>query len=598
MGKTMHISKSLLLGTAAVAAGISLSNAQTGTILVHSDLVLNPAYTLTEAHPAGWIPQVGDMTLMPDGKVALLTHELALSSSENTTNVPRLNGKVYLIGNIKSADPEKIDTVLVAKDLREPTGICVVDGKIYVAEKVALTELTLGAPGTLATSRKVADIAVDPLGIANFQEYAFGLLYKDGYFYTATGGGVKIGGLSYADDLSKITEPNRDGILKIKASDGTTELLNGGLRAPNGLAFGPNGTMWVTDNQGAFLPACKLINVVPGRNYGYPNGPSKFRGMAETPPTVWFPYAEIGKSLSHPVYVKTGPFAGQFLMGDICFGGTMRAAVEMVNGEYQGSAHSHSGGFAAGIEATLELDDGSFLLGGLGKGDVANWGWRAKVRSLQRITPKPGVANFEMLALHSKSDGIEIEFTKPVGAGAELASSYTMFHGTMAPGPKYGEGNMQTKTLMAIKSVKVSLDKKRVLLETDAMVPKTVVAVKVAGVKSDAGDSLYRPAAWYTLNSVSTVKWSEATGLKERTRIQGLSSESILAERAGRSLAVTVPFTGNHQLTLRTLRGQALESHSGNGAGKYLLGRAGLAQGVYLIDVKVGDQVMRKSVVF
>lgn len=598
MGTKMNISKHFSVGTAVVGAGLALSGAQTGTISVHSDLVLNPAYTLAEAHPAAWNPQVGDMTLMPDGKLAVVTHELAISDKENTSNNPRSNGKLYLIGNYGSADPEAIDTQLVATGLKEPTGVCVVDGKIYVMQKNELTEFTLGAPGAMATPRKVADISWDPIGIVNFQEYAFGLIYKDGYFYSAAGGGVRLGGKSWSDDIGKLSEPDQSGVLKIKASDGSKELINGGLRAPNGITFGPAGTLWVTDNQGSWLPTCKLINVVAGRNYGYTNGPNAFRGMPETAPSVWFPYGEISRSLTHPVYLKTGPFAGQFLMGDLALGGMMRSAVEVVNGEYQGSAHSFSGGFAAGVEATVELADGSFLMGGLGKGDVANWGWRGKLRGLQKLTPKPGALNFEMLALHSKSDGIEIQFTKPVGAGADLAASYTLFYGTMAPGPLYGEGNMKNKTLMAIKSVKVSADKMRVLLEADGFVPKSVVAVKAADVKSESGEDLYRPAAWYTMNSVSPVKWDGATSINDRARAKGFPVESILAERAGRYLAVRIPFAGVHQVTLRNLRGEAMETRTGSGESRYLLGGAGLGAGMYVLDVKVGGQRLRKNVVF
>jgi hypothetical protein len=599
MGMNMQMSRCLSVGTALVGAGLSFVNAQTGTISVHSDVVLNPAYALTELHPAAWLPpQVSDMAFTADGKLVVLTHDLSLADRENTSNNPRSNSKVYIVSNWNQPDPEKIDTLLVAKDLKEATGVAVVDGKIYVMEKLQLTELTPGAPGAMAAARKVADIAVDPLGIVNFQEYAFGLLYKDGYFYSALGGGVRIGGKSYSDDLGKLTEPNRDGVLKISLADGGKELLNGGLRAPNGITWGPNGTLWVTDNQGSWLPACKLINVVNGRNYGYPNGPGQFRGMAETPPAVWFPYSEIGRSITHPAYVKKGIFAGQFLMGDLSQGGMMRAAVELVNGEYQGSAHSFSGGFAAGVEAILEADDGSFILGELGKGDVANWGWKGKLRGLQKLAAKPDAVNFEMLALRSKADGIEIEFTKPVGAGGDQVAAYTMFYGTMTPGENYGAGNMLNKTVIPIKSVKVSQDKKRVLLEADGFVPKTVVAVKATGLKSEGGEDLYRPAAWYTLNSVSPVKWSETSAINDRARAKGLSAESIFASRVGRNLEVAVPFAGNHVLTLRNLRGEALDSRSGSGAARYVLGNGALGAGMYFLDIKAGDQVLRKSVVF
>jgi glucose/arabinose dehydrogenase len=600
LGKTMEFKKHVMFAIAAMAAGFTAAFAQTGTISVHDADTQNPAWTLAEMHPAAFVPQVGDMAMLPDGRLVILEFVLAGTDRENTTNVIRKNGKVHLLSNFNAADLESIKIETVDSGLGEPTGVCVVNGKIYVAEKNQLTELTLGAAGAPATRRKVSDLTFDPLGTVNFQEYNFGLVYKDGYFYTATGGGVRIGGKSYSDDLGKLTDATRDGLLKIKASDGTQELINGGLRAPNGVTFGPDSTFWVTDNQGSWLPSCKLINVVAGRNYGYPNGPSKFRGMAETPPTVWFPYAEIGKSTTHPIYVKGGLYKGQFLIGDLSQGGMMRAAVEKVNGEYQGSAHSFGGGFAAGIETMVEQDDGSFILGGLGRGDNGNWGWKARVRGLQKMTPKAGTTLFEMLAVRSKSDGMEIEFSKPVADGSDQAALYTVFNGTMIPGPAYGEGNMQTKTVIPVTGVKVSADKKRVLLQIDAAAnAHKVIAIKVTGLKSATAEDLYRPAAWYTLNSVSTAPFNPSAAIHDRAAAgDGLSADRILAKRVGDHLSVAVPFAGAHILTLRSLQGRVLETRSGSGAREYLLGGAGFAPGVYLLDVQAGEKILRKNIVF
>jgi hypothetical protein len=597
----MHIGKQAKLGTALVAGGMALAAAQTGTISVHDDIAKNPAYVLKEAHPAAFMPQVGDMAWLDANRVVVLEFQFAVGDRENTTGVPKKNGTLYVVSNLDAADPEQIKFDLVAKDLGEPTGVCVVNGKIYVAEKLQLTEFTLGAPGAMATPRKVADITVDPAGLVNFQEYNFGLVYKDGYFYTATGGGVRLGGVSWSDDMGKLSDTTRSTLLKIKADGSSKEIVVGGLRAPNGLTIGPDGDFWATDNQGSYLPACKLIHLVPGRNYGYTNGPNRFRGMAETPPTVWFPYAEIGKSITHPTLMKKGTFAGQFLVGDLSQGGMMRAAVEKVNGEWQGSVHSFGGGFSAGIEASLEMPDGSYLLGGLGRGDAGNWGWRAKVRGFQRLTPVAGTVNFEMYAVRAKANGLEVEFTKPVGAGADAAANYTVFSGEMTPGPKYGEGNMLNKTVINVAAVKLSDDKKRVFLQLDGLANhvKKVIAVKVgAAVKSAAGEDVYRPAAWYTLNSMSTVEFSTASSIRGRARVQGLTADDIAVRRTGAGLAVSVPFAGDHVLTLRDMRGRTVESRRGAGQAEYRLGANGLRAGVYLLDLEVGGQALRKSVVF
>lgn len=595
----MRISKRLNIGTAAVLGGMALAAAQViPNISVHDDKTKNPAYGLKELHPAAFTPQVGGLALLEDGRLVILEFMFAVGDRENTSGIPKKNGTLYIGSNLDAADPEQIKLELVAKDLMEPTGVCVVNGKIYVAEKTQLTEFTLGAPGAMATARKLADFTLDPAGAVNFQEYNFGLVHKDGYLYTAAGGGVKLGGLSWTDDIGKLSDTTRSTLIKIKLDGSTKEIVAGGLRAPNGVTLGPDGELWVTDNQGSFLPSCKLIRIVPGRNYGYTNGPNRFRGMAETPPTVWFPYAELGKSITNPTYVKSGPFAGQFLMGDLSQGGIVRAAVEKVNGEWQGSGHSFAGGFAAGIQSTVELKDGSFVLGGLGRGDNGNWGWLTKLRGLQRLTPIAGALNFEMLALRAKAEGIEIEFTKPVGAGAELPASYSVFSGSMAPGPKYGEGNMMGKAYITVTTVKISADKKRVLLQLDGLANrvKQVIAVKTVGVKSEGGEDVFRPAAWYTLNSMSSTPWSATSRIQ--ARVQGKTADDILVGRSGAGLAVEVAFAGSHVLTLRNVLGKGLETRTGSGTASYRLGGSGLSQGIYLLDLKVGGRTLRKSVAF
>jgi hypothetical protein len=43
-----------------------------------------------------------------------------------------------------------------------------------------------------------------------------------------------------------------------------------GCRVPNGIAPGPEGNIFFTDNQGDWIQVCKLAHVVPGRFYGHP----------------------------------------------------------------------------------------------------------------------------------------------------------------------------------------------------------------------------------------------------------------------------------------------------------------------------------------
>lgn len=593
----MSFYKSLTVGLAMAALAMTKVGAQPISG-VHDPLTLNPAWTLTDFHPTSWVPQLVDMAMLPDGRLAVLDMKV---EAENTTGTPKPTGTLYIVGNLSAATNEGLTVETVATNLLEPTGIVAAAGKIYITEKIKITELTLNAPGTPATARKIADIPVDPLGLANFQEWAYGLLYKDGYLYTALGGGVRLGGLSWIADTTKIREPKRAGLLKVKIADGTSELIAGGFRAPNGLSWGPDGTsMWFTDNQGSFLPSCKLVKIQEGKNYGYVNGENKYRGMPETPPNVWYPHNEIAHSTSHPLFVKHGQFAGQVLIGDIAMGGISRTALETVDGQIQGSVHSFGGAFAVGIQKMIELDDGSIILGGLGKGDVQNWGWKGKIEGIQKMVAKAGVTNFEMFAVHAMKGGLEIQFTKPVGTGADVAASYLVNTAVMTPGPAYGEGNMLSRVPLAVGAVVLSDDKTRVFLPIAGITAKSVLSIKVTGVTSATGEALYRPAAWYTMNAVGTADFNKSTALFHgiTAKAADVSAYDIKVRRLGRSLAVGVPFSGSHVLTLRTTQGRVLESHSGTGVSEYQLGAEGLAPGIYLLDVATHGQMLHKSVVF
>jgi hypothetical protein len=99
--------------------------------------------------------------------------------------------------------------------------------------------------------------------------------------------------------------------------------------------------MYYTDNQGEWVATNKLCASCRAY-YGFPN--SQQKQQAQKPfgrPTVWVPYG-WAHSINGVTYDATGgkfgPFAGQFFMAELMFGGAIiRASVEKVNGEMQGS---------------------------------------------------------------------------------------------------------------------------------------------------------------------------------------------------------------------------------------------------------------------
>src|SRR5690606_23167050 len=245
----------------------------------------------------------------------------------------------------------------------------------------------------------------------NFHEFAFGLEYLDGRFYAALGTAILPGGASAPDQ-----PPNRGSVIRI-SGDGAVEYVARGLRTPNGIGQGPGGALYVTDNQGDWLPSSKLVRIEEGAFYG--SRSVDFAGTAGvpvTPPVVWLPQDEIGNSPSQPVSLDVGPYRGQLAYGDVTHGGIKRVFVERVGGVEQGAVFRFTQGLEAGVNRLAWGPDGALYAGGIG--NPGNWGHAGRLWfGLQRLTYAERIT-FEMLAVRARPGGFEIEFTEPLARGA------------------------------------------------------------------------------------------------------------------------------------------------------------------------------------
>ncbi|CAM5694140.1 hypothetical protein SFUMM280S_10368 [Streptomyces fumanus] len=270
---------------------------------------VRPDLTLTDLRPEGFEPQVSGMDWLPDGRLAISTW----GGSEQTA------GEVYLLDNVTGrTSRDQVTVKKVASGLREPMGIKYVDGALYVSQKHELTQLVDDDGDEVADEYRT--VATWPYG-GNFHEFAFGLLYRDGYFYVNLSVAINYGGATTVPQPA----PNRGVTYKVSKRTGKISPVAGGLRTPNGLGWGPGGKLFATDNQGGWLPASKLVQIEQDRffnHYTEPAGP--FDDHPVTRPVLWFPQNEIGNSPSTPLYLTKGRFAGQMLVGDVTYGGLQR----------------------------------------------------------------------------------------------------------------------------------------------------------------------------------------------------------------------------------------------------------------------------------
>jgi hypothetical protein len=515
---------------------------------------VHPDYDLTNLRPPGFEPQVTAMDWLPDNRLAVTTW----GGSETTA------GEVYLLDNVTGATgPEKVTTKKIASGLKEPMGIKYVDGKLYVSQKHELTELTDTNGNDVIDDTRT--VATWPYG-GNFHEFAFGLLYKKGFFYLNLSVAINYGGAT--------TDPqpaaNRGTTIKVNRKTGKVSYVAGGLRTPNGIGFGPGGDLFATDNQGGWLPASKLVHIKQDRffnHYTNPDGP--FDANPVTQPVLWLPQNEIANSPSTPIYVTKGRYAGQMLFGDVTYGGLQRAYLEKVKGQYQGAVFRHTQGLEAGVTRISRGPDGAIYAGGLGAG--GNWGQEGKLSyGLQKLTPNGGDA-FDILSMRAVDGGFELTYTQPLSqeTADNLVDRYRVKQWRYVPTPAYGGPKVDEEPL-TVRSASLSRDGKKVRLGIAGLKPGHVVHVRSPRPFSSAsGESLWSTEAWYTLNNLTRANPSSSLyeaeeaalsgGAGTNTDHDGFSGASFVdgygTQGAATEFTVHVPEAGSYDVGLRYANG-------------------------------------------
>lgn len=439
---------------------------------------VHPGFDLQTIRKKDFKPRVGGLAFLPDGRLLVTTWDTI--------------GGVYVLDNVETADTSMITVKRIASGLAEPLGIEVVDGDIYVLQKHELTRL-IDHDGDDVIDEYEA--VCNSWGVtSDFHEFAFGLVFKDGYFYATLSMAMRL--MSHERQ-----HPDRGRTIRI-SRDGSYETINYGLRTPNGIGLGPDGEIFVTDNQGEWTPANKLIHVKAGEflgmHWGLPDDLEAAPPIA--PPAIWLPQDEIGNSPTEPVLIHNGMYRGQMLHGDVTHGGIKRDFLEKIDGQYQGAVFRFSQGLEAGVNRLCWGPDGALYVGGVGM--VGGWSWKEKQYGLQKLKPNGKVA-FEMLAIRAKAQGFEIEFTEPIANGGNIRPSDIVvqqwrYEGTAG----YGGPKLDLKNL-AIQEMTISPNQQRMTLRIRGLKEEHVVYFRLPGdLISAAGKSLWSSEAWYTLNRI------------------------------------------------------------------------------------------------
>lgn len=471
---------------------------------------VHPGYTLTTYNIPGFEPRIGAMTFASDGRLIIGTFDPLQRTDEELPDIEsKVPDKLYAISNLGD-DPALATLTVAADNLYEPLGLCAVGDDLYVSHRLAITRLRdTDRDGFYETHETVAS------GWEgwNYHQFHFGLLHRDNKLYSALATAMAP---PKWEGMGTNAAPNgmmRGVILETDLSTNTCNVIAGGCRTPNGLGFGPDGSLFYADNQGTWMPANQFTEVIPGRFYGhynntnivpqladrFPNGgvASTYCDLPRTPATLLLPQNECSNSPTQSLLISNGPYAGQMLIGELTAGGVRRAALERVNGQWQGAVFQFTQGLNCGVNRMAWAPDGSLFVGGIGAG--GNWNWNNTRFGLQRLTPNGTVA-FEMHSVSATTDGFIVRFTKPVDpAWLADAKNYTIRTWTYTFTPEYGGPNVDEHPLAVTHATPI--DATSVRLAIPGLKPGYCVHLRTDPTSTD-GEPIWSTEAWYTLNHI------------------------------------------------------------------------------------------------
>ncbi|OZI05463.1 auracyanin family protein [Siphonobacter sp. BAB-5385] len=453
--------------------------------------------------PEDAILEVGGMTILPDGRMAVATRR----------------GEIWMIENPYQKDGTQPYYKRFAQGLHEPLGLTYRNGSFYTSNRGELTKITdEDGDGRADVYEAVTSLPI----VGNYHEYSYGPVFDaDGNMLVT----LNVGWVGYGASLTKW----RGWLVKI-SPEGKIEPISAGLRSPSSYLINSSGDLFYSENQGDWVASGKVSQLKKGSFNGHgeslkwtsdPASPLKLTEdqLPDTGepvatagekiphyqyPACWFPHVLMGISTAgmvEDVNGYLGPhFKGQYFVGDQGHSKVMRMQLEKVNGEYQGACFPFREGWASGL---LRLEwglDGSLV------GGMTSRGWSSTGKApyaIQRLVWS-GKTPFEMQEIHSKPDGFEIVFTKPVDKEtAANPANYKVASFTYKYHHQYGSPIINTEE-SGIKGIVVSADGRKARLVLDGSFRKHYIyEIKPEGVKSADQESVLHPVGYYTLNAVA-----------------------------------------------------------------------------------------------
>ena len=436
-------------------------------------------------NPSGsWI-RPGGFDFFKDGRIAMSTW----------------SGDVWIMSPAKSDFTGEVAWRRYASGLFHALGLRIVDDVVYVLGRDQITRLhDLNGDGEADFYECFNnDVQVTP----GFHEFTFDLQTDSkGNFYFAKGGPVNPGGRGWGP-----LSDHNGCMFKISPDGKKFEIFATGLRAPNGISVGPGDVVTTGDNEGTWVPMCYVHIVKPHDFISVPDLAHLPNPPTEAGKHICYMPKDVDNSGGGQAWVtgeKWGLPAGQLLHLSYGTCSLYGVLTENVDGITQGGVFRFPVKFDSGtMRARFNALDGQLWICGLK-------GWQtsaAKDGCLQRVR-YTGKKIFFPSSLNVRANGIEIGFTNPLDEkSAGDAANYAVQHWNYKWTSNYGSANYKPsdntngKETLAVKSAKLSADRKKVFLEIEG-----VRKVDQMEIKMNVNGADGTPVPGRILNTIHVVK--------------------------------------------------------------------------------------------
>lgn len=398
--------------------------------------------------------------------------------SDGRAAVSTWNGDVWLVSGIDE-DLDRLEWQRFATGLFDPLGLRIVDDRVYVHGRDGLTRLvdTDGDGEADHYENFNNQVYITPA----FHEFAFDLQTDgDGNFYFSKGAPVNPGGRGFM----KIV-PHHGTILKVSKDGATIEAVATGMRAPNGICVSPTGVITSGDNEGTYMPRCRLNWIEAAGFYAGVKDTAHRAPVPDQPdlPLCWMPM-DVDNSSGGQVWVTGAGWKdlqGRLLHNSYGTCSTYLVLPERVNGQMQGGLVRLPANYtSSAMRGRFSPVDGQLYTIGL-KGwqtSAAREGGFHRVRRTNKPLDLP-------VALSTCDRGVYLTFSSPLdeelGADPESYSVevwnylYSQNYGSpelsvLEPERKRERGK-ENRDPLTVKAATLSKDRCTVFLEVEGMRP-------------------------------------------------------------------------------------------------------------------------------